>query len=144
MGKKAEARRRATRRTVRSSRLTSEEKAFLGAGATYEGSPFHKRSPGDFGLTPPSAPRLDKTLCDEAGVFAKGVATDLLARAIEGGLVSEATGAPGFPKHLWVVSTGGQVFEAIYGGSRTGAYHGYPIRKADPLFAEVVAAWGAR
>jgi hypothetical protein len=144
MGKKAEARRKATQRTIRTSRLTSQEKAVLRSGATYEGSPFHKRSPGDFGLTPPAAPRLDKTLCDEAGGLAKKIASDLLARAIEGGLVSEATGAPGFPKQLWVVAGDGQVFEAMYGGSRTGAYHGYPIRKSDPFCADVVAAWVTR
>jgi len=31
---------------------------------TYDGNPEHKRNPGDFGLTPPSSPRPDKTLCD--------------------------------------------------------------------------------
>jgi len=35
----------------------------------YGGNPEHKRSPGNFGLIPPAAPRADKTLCDGAGIF---------------------------------------------------------------------------
>jgi len=35
----------------------------------YGGNPEHKKNPGDFGLTPPSDPRLGKALCDDAGVF---------------------------------------------------------------------------
>ncbi|MCC6523653.1 MAG: hypothetical protein IT373_13440 [Polyangiaceae bacterium] len=144
MGKKAEAKRRATRRTMRPAPLGGEERAFLRQHATYEGSALHKRSPGDFGLTPPAAPRLDKTLCDEAKITRRAVADDLLARAIEGGLVSAGEGAPRFPKQLWVVDEHGQVFEAMYGGATEGAYHGYPIRRSDPFFAEVTRAWGRR
>ena len=43
-----------------------------------------KRSPGDFGLEPPAAPRPDKTLCDEAGVTARATAQGLLTRAYHG------------------------------------------------------------
>jgi len=108
----------------------------------YEGNPVHKSNPGDFGLIPPAAPRPDKTLCDEAGVVSRAQAEALLARAIEAGLVSDSL-VPGtcFPKQLWVVDEQGRVFEAMYGGSRTGRYHGYPIRRNDPLHDEVVAAW---
>jgi hypothetical protein len=95
-------------------------------------------------LTPPAAPRPDKTLCDEAGVTRRALADALLAQAIDGGLASETIGAPGFPKQLWVVTENGQVFEAMYGGSTTGLYHGYPIRRSDPFFAEVVNAWERR
>ena len=144
MGKKAAETRRRTERKMRPTRLTQEEKLFLRAGASYEGSPFHKRSPGDFGLTPPAAPRLDKTLCDEARILLRAPANALFDQAIDGGLVSESEGAPGFPKQLWVVAGDGQVFEAMYGGSRTGAYHGYPIRRADPFFDEVTDAWNLR
>ena len=42
-------------------------------------------------------------------------------------LVSEATASDGLPKQLWVVDEHGQVFEAMYGGSVAGRYHGYPI-----------------
>jgi hypothetical protein len=31
------------------------------------------------------------------------------------------------------------VFELMLGGSRDGAYHGYPIRRADPLHERVLS-----
>lgn len=141
MGKKALEVKKATERTIRAARLTNAERSRLYSEAAYEGSPFHKRNPGDFGLTPPASPRPDKTLCDEAKIFRKAVADELFARAIDHGLVSEATTAGGFPKQLWVVDNHGRVFEVMYGGSRTGRYHGYPIRRADPLFDEVSGIW---
>lgn len=126
---------------MRHSPLSHAEKAHLKQNARYEGSRDHKRNPGDFGLEPPMNPRKDKTLCDDAGVFAKATATELLAMAIERGLTSEAFAAHGYPKQMWVVYEG-RVYEAIYGGSREGAYHGYPIREVDPFFDEVIARWG--
>jgi len=144
MGKKASQARRATKRHMRSTLLTEEERDFLRKNAGYEGVAYHKRVPGDFGLVPPSAPRPDKTLCDEAGVLRRAFADDLLDRAIEGGLVSEGIGSPGFPKQFWVVAQDGQVFEAMYGGSKPGLYHGYPIRRCDPFFDEVLMAWKRR
>ena len=110
--------------------------------ARYEGSPHHKRKPGNFGLTPASAPRPDKTLCDEAAVFRRAEAMRLFELAIEHGVVSESTASDGLPKQLWAVDEHGRVFEAIYGGSVAGRYHGYPIRKSDPLFDQVLAEWG--
>jgi len=144
MGKKASAVRRITRRSMRATPLTGKERKFLREHARYEGIAYHKRRPGDFGLTPPAGPRRDKTLCDEANVTLRSIAGALLAQAIDGGLVSDAQGAPGFPKQMWVVDESGQVFEAMYGGSRAGLYHGYPIRRTDPLFDEVVEAWERR
>jgi hypothetical protein len=143
MGKKAARWRRQTERALREPRLTLAEQRRLLDEAVYEGSPLHKRSPGDFGLTPPAAPRPDKTLCDEARVATRAEADALLRGAILGGLVSEGLGGPGFPKQLWVVRDDGQVFELMYGGSRLGAYHGYPIRRADPLFDEITERWEA-
>lgn len=144
MGKKASAARRITRRSIRPTPLTVQEREFLRNHAGYEGIAYHKRSPGDFGLTPPAAPRPDKTLCDEANVTRRALADALLARAIEGGLASDGEGAHGFPKQMWIVDESGQVFEAMYGGSKLGLYHGYPIRRADPLFDEIVRAWERR
>ena len=140
MGKRALAAKRSTSRELRPSRLSETEQNFLRENAMYEGSPHHKRNPGDFGLTPPAAPRLDKTLCDEAGIFRRADATALLIRAIDGGLASAATAANGFPKQLWAVDEKGRVFEGMYGGSKSGCYHGYPIRRDDPLFKEVIDA----
>lgn len=143
MGRRAIASKRQTERTIRATPLTDAEKAVLRARAAYEGSPHHKRNPGDFGFVPPCAPRPDKTLCDEARVHRRADADRLFGRAIDRGLVSEATAADGFPKQLWVVDEQGQVFEAVYGGSVAGRYHGYPIRKTDPLFEQVSAAWSS-
>jgi len=144
MGKKAQEVRSATVRTLRDAPLSEDERAFLRANAAYEGSPFHKRSPNDFGLTPPTYPRPDKTLCDEAGITRKAIALALFARAIESGLVSAATTADGFPKQLWVVDDQERVFELMYGGSRTGRYHGYPLRTRDPWSDEIKRAWRER
>ncbi len=141
MGKAALTAKRATKREMRTTPLSDTERRYLRPHAVYEGSPLHKRNPGDFGLTPPAAPRLDKTLCDEAGVFRRADANALLSRAIDRGLVSSTTAANSFPKQLWVVDDKGRVFEGIYGGSRSGCYHGYPIRRSDPLFQEITNAW---
>lgn len=142
MGKRALKAKKVTVRTIRGAPLSETERGDLRAKAAYEGSPLHKRNPGDFGLTPPAAPRDDRTLCDEAGVVDRRVAEGLFARAIDRGLVSEATTPDGFPKQIWVVDEQRRVFEAIYGGSQTGRYHGYPIRRTDPFHQQVLKAWG--
>lgn len=144
MGARALQVRRQTMRTIRSTLLSESERAFLRDRAAYEGSPYHKKNPGDFGLTPPAAPRPDKTLCDEAGVLRKEVSERLFQKAIDGGLVSETVANEQFPKQLWVVDEEGAVFEAMYGGSRTGHYHGYPIRRSDPFFQKITKAWSER
>ncbi len=140
MGTKARQAREATEREIRTTPLSEDERTFLRAHAAYEGSPFHKKEPNNFGLTPPTYPRPDKTLCDEAGITDKAIAFALFDRALEVGLVSRAW-KDGFPKQIWVVDDGNQVFEAIYGGSKRGCYHGYPVRLRDPLFAQVRTAW---
>ncbi len=141
MGRKAKQAREATERVLRAGLLSKEERIFLQTNAAYEGSPFHKRSPNDFGLTPPTyAVRPEKTLCDEAGITKKQIAIELFARAIQVGLVSEAW-TFGFPRQMWVVDDGEQVFELMYGGSRLGRYHGYPIRLRDPWSEEIKRVW---
>lgn len=71
--------REATERTLRAAPLTEDERAFLRANAAYEGSPFHKKNPNDFGLTPPTyAVKPEKTLCDEAGITQKAIAIELV------------------------------------------------------------------
>ena len=54
---------------------------------SYGGNPEHKRNPGDFGLTPPSQPRPDKSLCDDVGIFSKATAAQLLKDGIRRGVV---------------------------------------------------------
>src|SRR5581483_8636497 len=56
--------------------------------AHYSGNPEHKRNPGDFGLTPPAAARMGKTLCDKAGIFSRSTALELLRDGFRRGLVS--------------------------------------------------------
>ncbi len=107
----------------------------------YEGSPYHKRNPGDFGLSPPAAPRPDATLCDEAGILRKEEAEELFKAAQARALVSEAKTNTGYPRQMWVVAKDGRVFECMYGGSRDGRYHGYPVRRSDPLFDKITKAW---
>ncbi|MEQ8765804.1 MAG: hypothetical protein RL885_17915 [Planctomycetota bacterium] len=138
MGEETEKRRKETRRKIRKTPLTDEEWKVL-QEARYEGSPFHKRNPGDFGFAP--APRQDKTLCDEAGVFTLEEAQRLLSLAVERGLVSDTTTHGGFPKQMWVVDEEGRVFEAMHGGSHDSHYHGYPIRETDPLHQLILSAW---
>jgi len=137
MGKLARSIRSRSWPEIRREPLSTEERRFLHQKARYEGSPYHKRNPGDFGLVPPANPRPDKTLCDEAHVTSKARAVELMQAAIDSGLVSKGDGATGFPKHLWVVTEDEQVFEARYGGSSKGCYHGYPVRRNDP-FREVI------
>lgn len=144
MGSKAISMQRKTRRSIRTAFLSESERELLRRNASYEGVPYHKRLPGNFGLIPPAAPRPDKTLCDEANISSRAQAEDLLSCAIEGGMVSDAKDANGFPKQLWVVDGAGQVFEAMSGGSGVGKYHGYPIRRNDPFFDEVINAWRRR
>jgi hypothetical protein len=102
VGRLARALRTETQRRIRAEPLTAAERERL-AEARYEGSPLHKRNPGDFGLVPPSMPRPDKTLCDEAGIHARATADELFAMALARGICSESTGPGGFPKQLWVV-----------------------------------------
>lgn len=139
MGRKARRARDETKRTIRLTPLSDDERALL-ATARYEGSPQHKKEPNDFGLIPPTSPRPDKTLCDEAGVLSKAAALPLFQKGVSRGLVSAATTGNGYPKQIWVVD-GEFVYELMYGGSQAGCYHGYPIRRNDPLYGEVRAAW---
>ena len=135
MGQRSQEARQQTQRNIRSTLLSQVEKDFLKEHAVYEGASYHKKNPGDFKLNPPSGPRPNKTLCDEAGISRKAQAQALLLQAIDGGLVSEKTEFD-FPKHLWV-KNGDHVFEAIYGGSKQGYYHGRPVRRSDPFYEEV-------
>ena len=144
MGDRARKKREETERSIRDVLLTAPQRDFLRVNARYEGSPLHKKEPHNFDLTPPTSPRLDKTLCDEAGIVEKRGAFELFARAIDVGLVSVKDKVAGYPAQMWVVDADGRVFEMIYGGSREGRYHGYPIRRTNLLFNQILTAWAAR
>jgi len=106
----------------------------------YGGNPEHKRNPGDFGLTPPSLPRPDKSLCDAVSIFSKLEATKLLKKGVRKGLVSIAE-INGFPQNIWSVTDDGCPLEAQLENSEQGAYHGYPMPETDPFRRKIIETW---
>ena len=82
--------------------LAEDRAESIARSVLYKGSPLHKRSPGDFGLTPPSSPRPGKTLCDGVRIFAVKDATRLLRQGARNGLVSNDADQ-GFPRYIWMV-----------------------------------------
>jgi len=117
--------------------------AVLSESVRYGGNPEHKKNPGDFGLTPPSAPRTAKSLCDSVAIFKKSLAMKYLKRGLKRGLVSEQI-VNGWPQNIWSLTDSGYPIEAQLENSETGVYHGYPMPESDPFSVEVVAAWKAR
>src|SRR4051794_5366607 len=105
--------------------LASVDCVDLASRAEYGGNPEHKRSPADFGLTPPVSPRPGKTLCDGAGQVAKADAERLLRAGLKKDMLSEQRRS-GWPKNVWAVHEG-QAFEAQLENSDQGVYHGYPM-----------------
>ncbi len=111
--------------------------------AIYTGNPVHKRNPGDFNLTPPSAPRPDKTLCDGVNIFQRMIALNLLREGIRRGLISVQE-LNGWPKYVWAVTDDGQPVEAILENEEIGSYHGYPMLLDEPLYGAVLERWEAQ
>jgi hypothetical protein len=109
----------------------------------YGGNPEHKKNPGDFDLTPPSIPRVGKSLCDAVGIFSRQVALELLKAGMLKGLVSERYNGK-WPQNIWSVTEDGHPLEAQLENPATGAYHGYPMPQSDPLAAEVLDQWNRR
>jgi hypothetical protein len=109
----------------------------------YGGNPEHKRTPGDFGLTPSFLPKPDKTLCDLAGIVRRAEAERLLREGVTRGFVSEWTGE-GFPQNVWTVTIDGLPLEGQLENSGNGTYHGYPMPEADPFRDVVIDKWRAR
>ncbi len=114
--------------------------ANLARRVTYGGNPEHKRSPGDFGLTPPSQPRADKTLCDGVSIHTRSDAGDLLRKGVRRGLISEQVRGE-YPQNIWSVSDDDQPLEAQLENADQGVYHGYPMPTTDPMRDEVLARW---
>jgi hypothetical protein len=128
------------KRKFRAAPLSDQEQRELLCLVTYGGNPEHKRNPGDFGLTPPSQPRADKTLCDTAGIFSRKLATELLRRGIERGMLSKRQ-AGDFPQNIWSVTDAGMPLEAQLENQDLGTYHGYPMPESDPFRSEVLDRW---
>lgn len=109
----------------------------------YGGNPEHKKNPGDFGLTPPMAPRPGKALCDVAGIFRRRDALALLKEGIRSDCVSDRF-EKGWPKNVWAVTGCNLVLESQLENPQTGSYHSYPLPGNDPMAAEVLARWKRR
>lgn len=116
------------------------ERVRLAGKVCYDGSPWHKRNPGDFGFDPPSKPRPDKSLCDDAGVFSKSEAERLLKEGVLRGLVSKQRRG-GFPQNIWAVSQTGVPVEAMLGNKVKGCYHGYPLMEEELFSRQVLEKW---
>ena len=115
--------------------------ATLADAVTYGGNPEHKRDPGDFGLKPPSLPRQGKSLCDNAAIFLRSDAVNLLREGLRRGLVS-CQQRNGWPQNIWAVTGHGLALEAMLENAAVGTYHGYPMLPEDPLAEEVIERWG--
>lgn len=106
----------------------------------YGGNPEHKRNPGDFGLIPPSGPRLGKSLCDTVDIFSRKAALKHLQSGLRKGLISERFNGR-WPQNVWSVTDRGTPLEAQLENPETGTYHGYPMPESDPLAAEIIRRW---
>jgi hypothetical protein len=112
---------------------------------SYGGNPGHKRNPGDFGLTPPSAPRPKKSLCDDAGISRRREALDLLRAGARAGLVSQRKSVAGsWPQNIWAVTDDNIPLEAQLENPELGVYHGYPMPPEDPFREQVLRYWKCR
>lgn len=109
----------------------------------YTGNPKHKKNPGDFGLTPPSAPRPASSLCDSADIFKKEDALRYLKNGIKKGMFS-VQDRNGYPKQIWSVDDRGHPLEAQLENQEIGAYHGYPVPESDPRYKEILKEWKIR
>jgi hypothetical protein len=114
----------------------------LAQSISYGGNPEHKKNPGDFGLTPPSGPRLGKSLCDAIGIFTRGEALTILKNGLRKGLVSERFDGS-WPKNIWSVTEDGRPVEAQLENAAMGSYHGYPMPDSDPFAADVLDRWSS-
>lgn len=112
----------------------------LARAVGYGGNPEHKKNPGDFGLSPPSDPRVGKSLCDDVGIFSRAEALALLQEGLRRGLVSDRF-LGNWPKNVWALTAQGRPIEAQLENPALGTYHGYPMPSSDPLATEVARRW---
>lgn len=122
-----------------------DELEVLASKIDYGGNPEHKRNPGDFELTPPASPRAGKALCDDAQVFKKAEAIQLLKKGMKKGFVSEQVKSNShFPQNIWIVKIIDEqdfVLEAQLENPTLGKYHGYPLPNNDPMKEYILQRW---
>jgi hypothetical protein len=128
------------RRICTTEEFLSHQATFAGRveNIRYRGNPEHKRHPGDYNLTPQSAPRPGKTLCDRVEIFSSAQALALLHAGFLRGLLSLQE-RNGWPQNVWAVTDRGEPLEAQLEGD--GIYHGYPMPEADPFRETVLERW---
>ena len=109
------------------------------------GSAHHKSKPADYGFTPPTSPRPNKSLCDRKRIVRKEEAKALFLQGLSRGMVSRYA-KNGFPKYVWAVDQYGEVYEAKVGSLDGQSYHGYAL-SADEERDQcrlVITEWTAR
>lgn len=116
------------------SRLSLEQRLQIAQAVRYQGSPFHKKFPADYGLPEPK-PRPDKTLCDAEEKFSLSDAQTLLVAGVMRGMVSTQF-RNGWPQNIWAVHND-IVFESQLQNQGLGESHGYPMI-LDVAFADVI------
>lgn len=105
----------------------------------YVGNPLHKKNPGDFGLIPPSCPSSKKNLCDLVDIFNRNIAQNLLEKGLRRGFLSKSLDGE-WPRNIWALSEKKIPLEARL-DQATGTYHGFPMSRNDPLYAEILENW---
>lgn len=106
----------------------------------YGGNPEHKKNPGDFGLHPPTGPRLGKSLCDDVAIVKRSEALRLLKLGLMRKMISDRF-ENGWPKNIWAVTDDGKPLEAQLENSSSGSYHGYPMPESDPFAQQIMKRW---
>ena len=132
------------RRIVPWDELDPKDLGRLAREARYVGSAHHKSKPADYGFTPPTSPRPNKSLCDGRRTVRKEEAETLFLQGLSRGMVSRYAKS-GFPKYVWAVDLYGEVYEAKAGGDGK-SYHGYALSTDGErdLCRLVVTEWEAR
>jgi hypothetical protein len=123
--------------------LPEEERGNLSRRVTYGGNPEHKRSPGDYNLTPPAQPRPGKTLCDGNRQILKDEALDLLRNGLQKGMFCPFEHGS-WPQNIWSISDTGEIFEAQIENPTLGTYHGYPVPADDDFRRTIRYEWERR
>lgn len=101
--------------------------------ARYVGSSKHKANPHLYGLPPFSGLRGDATLCDAHGGFLPehmASIPGMLRRGIQAGLLGKGG-------EIWTVSDAGWIYECRLTNVTQAEYHGYPVRRSEPIAEQV-------
>lgn len=123
--------------------LPEAERRDLSRRVSYGGNPEHKRSPGDYNLTPPAQPRPGKTLCDGDRQILKDEALDLLKEGLQKGMFCSFEHGS-WPQNIWSISNTGEIFEAQIENPMQGTYHGYPVPADDDFRRTIKYEWERR